>query len=201
MNASKKLSVGVIVACTALLGGAIFGGVADAKSKKIKTFNATKAVNLPIPDRVASQKSVALNSVINVPKKKYKGKTVGFSSLSVTYQLLGSSTGAADDINVRLISPGGRTIDLLNPGGTSVGPLTLSPDSATGFCPNTGPCDNADPFDTLPPPYIGTARDTGLAFYGGVPMKGNWTLQAYDQSVGKTTTLVQWQLHIKPNAT
>jgi hypothetical protein len=90
---------------------------------------------------------------------------------------------------------------LTNPGGTSVGPLTLSPNSATGFCPNTGPCDSADPFETLPPPFIGTAKENQLDFFGGIPMKGNWTLSAYDDSAGKVTTLVQWQLHIKPEAT
>lgn len=53
MNATKRLSVAAVMAALALLGAALFGGVADAAKKKKKrpaTFSSTKVVNVPVPE-------------------------------------------------------------------------------------------------------------------------------------------------------
>ena len=48
MNLSKKLGVGVIVACVALLGGVLFGGTAVAKKKKNSNTANVSAAARPI---------------------------------------------------------------------------------------------------------------------------------------------------------
>jgi hypothetical protein len=197
LNSSKRLSIGVIVACVALLGAAVFGGVADAKKKKSKSATVTKAVNLPVPDHVNGPP--ARNGLLDVPLevgKKFKNKTANV--VKVTYQMAG--LGAMDDIGISLISPEGRTVFLNNPGiGTDlfVGPLTLTPNTAVDTCTKiTPPCE--DPHATLNRPYQGTAGDNSLALLTGQKMKGTWTLEFQDFNTGNIATIQAVSINITP---
>jgi hypothetical protein len=72
---------------------------------------------------------------------------------------------------VALPSPGEAT-------STTVGPLTITPNSPFGPC-GTPPCD--DPFSTVNGPgFVGTIGQPELAEFTGVAMKGNWVLNIID---------------------
>lgn len=205
MNASKRLSLGVVIACIALLGGAIIGGTAaSAKKKKSKSVDLSKSVNLPIPDKATpTSLDGVLPSTIEVGKR-FKGKVVG-SDMTVTLQTLGSAAGAASQLRYRLQGPSGRTITLVasNQGGAgatgspSIGPLTLSPNTNVQLCNAAAPpC--LDPDQALNRPFTGTAQDNGLALFYGTKLRGNWTLRVYDTANLLTSALIKWSLHVTP---
>lgn len=196
MKSSKRRGTFVVVGCIALLGGAIFGGVAEAK--KSKTFNGSKTVNTFVPNKVQNGYDGILRSTINVPKKKFKGKTA--RDVKVTLQTTGSGANAADDLEFDLTAPGGRTIGLVQGlEGQSIGPLTLSPNSPVRICNSTPPPFCSDPTASLYAPFFGIARDTDLALFTGVGMPGNWTLTVFDTGGQMTTSLLnQWKLSIVP---
>jgi hypothetical protein len=195
MKTTKRISLVAALACVALLGAALFSGVAQAK--KLKPFNGAKTVNAPIPNKVVNGFDGVLRSIIPVPKK-FKGKTV--SDVKVTFQTTGSAANAANDLDFVLTSPGGRTIDLVaGLPGQSIGPLTLSPNSSVRICGAVPPNFCATPQNSLYAPFFGTARDIGLSDLTGVNMKGNWTLTVFDQSGPATTSVLnQWKLNIVP---
>jgi hypothetical protein len=180
MNARKKLSIGVIVACTALLGGAIFGGVADAK-KNSNVANVTAAPRSIVQATGAgpAHRDGVTPVTFNIGKK-FKGKKVAADSVVLTYSLAGPA-GSLDDYELRLSNPKGRTVTLFSPGeptSTTIGPLTITPNSPFGTC-GTPPCD--DPFNTVNGPgFVGTIGDNSLAFFTGVAMRGNWVLNIID---------------------
>jgi hypothetical protein len=182
MKASKKLSVGVIVACTALLGGAIFGGVADAKKKKSSNVaNITAAPRSIVQATgVGPTHRFGVTPVIFNIGKKFKGKKVAADSVILTYSLAGPA-GSLDDYQLRLSNPKGRTLFLEPPGlptSTTVGPLTITPNSPFGTC-GTPPC--SDPFATVNGPgFVGTIGDPSLALFNGTAMRGNWVLNIID---------------------
>jgi hypothetical protein len=182
MNASKKLSVGVIVACTALLGGAIFGGVADAKKKKNSNVANVTAAARPIVQSTGAgpaHRYGVTPVTFNIPKK-FKGRTVAADSVILTYSLAGPA-GSLDDYSLFLSNPKGRTVELTSPGegpSTTVGPLTITPNSPFLAC-DTPPCEN--PFRTVSgPAFVGTIGDNSLAFFTGTGMKGKWVLNIID---------------------
>jgi hypothetical protein len=198
MKFDKRLSVGVIVAVLALLGGALLGGTADAAKKKSKVFKSTKTVNQGIPNFTPGGLDGVLRSTITVPKKSFKGKTADVVQVT-GLQTTGSGPGAAADIEAFLSSPQGRTIELFeNIGDVSIGPLTLTPNSPVKLCDTpTPPC--ADVLKTLNRPFAGTAGDEALAHFTGVKMTGTWTLTVEDDGGPATTSILnQWGLSIKP---
>ncbi|MDX6615585.1 MAG: hypothetical protein QOD60_676 [Solirubrobacterales bacterium] len=182
MKASKKLSVGVIVACTALLGGAVFGGVADAKKKK-----SSNVANITAAPRSIVQSTGAgpthrfgVTPVFFNVSKKFKGKTVAADSVILTVSLSGPA-GSLDDTSFRLSNPKGRTAMLDSPGlstSTTIGPLTITPNSPFGTC-GVPPC--PDPFNTVNGPgFVGTVGDNSLQIFTGTAMRGTWTLNIID---------------------
>jgi hypothetical protein len=190
------MTFGVIVACSALLGGAVFGGVAEAK--KTKPFNGTRTVNLLVPNKVQGGFDGVLRSSINVPKKKFKGKTA--RDVKVMFQTSGGGPDSADDLDFELTAPGGRTVDLVGGlPGQSIGPLTLSPNTSVRICPSVPPPFCTDPEASLYPPFFGTARDNGLAQFTGVNMPGNWTLSVFDRAGPVSASILnQWGLSVVP---
>jgi hypothetical protein len=197
MNASRRLSVGACVAVMALLGGVLLGGTADAAKKKSKVFISTKTVNQPVPNATPGGLDGVLRSTITVPKK-YKGKTADVVKVT-GFQTTGSGPGAADDLEAFISSPQGRTVELFeNVGDMSIGPLTLTPNSAVRLCDDPAPpC--ADVLRSLNRPFAGTAGDEALAHFTGVKMKGTWTLTVEDDGGPPTTSILnQWGLVINP---
>lgn len=195
MKTTKRFSLVAAIACVALLGAALFSGVAQAK--KLKPFNATKTVNGPIPNKVTNGFDGVLRSIIAVPKK-FNGKTA--ADVKVTFQTTGSAVNAANDLEFVLTAPGGRTIDLVSGlPGQSIGPLTLSPNSSVRTCPVVSPNFCAAPDSSLYAPFFGTARDIGLSNLTGVNVRGNWTLTVFDRSGPMTTSILNlWKLNIVP---
>jgi hypothetical protein len=205
----RRLAIAGILAlalCTAF--AMTFGATADAKKKKKKTpsvFAASVTPNLAIPDDSATGPSAQVTSTITVGKK-FKGKTVG--DLNVTgITTTGSATNAADDVGLRLIAPNGAHVMLINPtgiGDVSIGPLTLDDDTPVSVCDATvPPC--PDPDQTLNRPFAGTANLLGLgsggtgplSAFNGAPMRGAWTMVAWDEDeIGKTNVLNSWGLQI-----
>lgn len=201
---SRATLAGGIVLALALTAGI---GAAPAKKKSggTKPFEATKTVNAAVPDAVAATRSVPLISTITVPKK-YKGKVVG--DVNVTgIKTTGSAAGAAGQLSATLIAPNGRAVLLFRgQGDQNLGPWTLDDDTPVSVCNNPvgAPC--ANPNQSLARPFAGTSNLvyndgpslTPLQGLDGTPMKGTWTLNASDVTVGLTSTFNTWGLKITP---
>ena len=180
-----------------------FAGVAEAK--KTKTFSEQISPNAGVPNvPPVGQPNLGLSSKITVPKK-YKGKVVG--DVNVTgFQTTGSAASAANDLDVYLIAPNGRTeLIVFAAPGQNVGPYTMDDDTSASAC-FSAPC--SDPFQSLNPPWAGTANLTRsfvgafplgpLSNFDGIKMKGTWTLKVFDIGSAATSVLNQWGLRIKP---
>jgi hypothetical protein len=206
----RRVAVAAVLAlalCTVL--AMTFGGAADAKTKKKAkksptVFQQVLSANAPIPDAPAAGPSTPLDSTIIVGKK-FKGKVV--ADVNVTsIQTTGSAAGAAQDLVMRITAPNGHSVRLWSGGfgDQSIGPLTLDDDTPVSICNDpTPPC--SWPVDTLNPPFAGTsnlqflgAGGTGpLSNLDGVPMRGTWTFQIWDDGqIGKTSTLNTWGLKV-----
>ena len=199
---SRLALAGLLTVAISVTAGLVSGSVADAKktSTKNKTAVVSKTVNAAIPDHIAGGNG--RDGQIDVPLKvgkKFKGKVVGSDGVSVTFQTTGDSANSAGDLNIYVVSPKGRLVQLLPNigaiGGQSVGPLTLSPNSPVGICNAAAPpC--ANPLQTLNRPFVGTAGDTGLAQFHGVNVQGTWKLIFQDTTATKTSIVHSVKLAI-----
>ena len=183
--------------------GALAAGPAVAKKKKSKAsvFAGSVSPNLAVPE-VASGPEPIVTSALTVPKK-FKGKSVG--DLNITgVQTTGTGSTSANGLDLMLVGPGGRSVlfDAGAMGGQSIGPVTFDDDTQTSFCDDP-PC--SDPDATLLRPFVGTTNlaftfggDTGpLSVLNGTPMRGTWSLYAWDNdSDGDTNVINTWGLRI-----
>ena len=187
----------LVVALLALLVAAPPATAAKKKSKGGGTINITNAVNTPIPDRGAAIGSPpgTASSSIQVGKA-FKGKRI--RDLNVGFQTTGSAAGAAADLLVELIAPGGTSSNLFITGTPtqSLGPLTLDDESNVLLVGSSPPC-------VVPPPWtctpVGTMRGQfpfarSLARFNGGPAMGTWTLRLYDTQTMRTSVLNSWTL-------
>lgn len=189
------------------VGAGLAAGDAAAKKKKKKSpsvFAQSVTVNAAVPDRPATGQEVPVTSTITVPKK-FKGKTVG--DVNVTgIQTTGNNPNSAINLNFMLVAPNGRTVLLDDQalGGQSIGPLTLDDDTRVSVCDSTDVNNCPDPDQSLGRPFAGTANMaylfsgdlSPLGLFNGVPMKGTWTFQIWDNSTGNTSTFNGWGLQI-----
>lgn len=207
-----RLGLAAILAlavCTTV--GMTAGGATAAKKKKKKgpsVFKQQRAANLAVPDAPATGTATAVTSTITVPKS-FKGKSVGDLDLT-GLQITGAGAGDAGDIALVLTAPSGLTMTITNPdnnsnGDQNIGPWTLNDDTPTSICDSaTLTCE--DPQQTLLRPFAGTSNafaiggsDTGpLSAFDGTPMRGTWTLTAYDESNTGTAVVNSWGLAITP---
>ena len=182
MNLSKKLGVGVIVACVALLGGVLLGGTAVAKKKKNSNTANVSAAARPIVQATGAGPATrfGVTPVSFKVGKKFKGKKVDADGVILTFSLAGPA-GSLDDYELFLSNPKGRTVGLTSPGdpaSTTIGPLTETANSPFLAC-TAPPCGN--PFRTVVgPAYVGTIGDVSLASFTGTSMKGTWVLNIID---------------------
>jgi|tagenome__1003787_1003787.scaffolds.fasta_scaffold20915657_4 hypothetical protein len=196
----RRVAVIVLVLCLAVALGA---GAASAKKKKSKpsVFTASAAPNLVVPDAVNNVNETIVTSAITVPKK-FKGRTVG--DLNITgVQSTGDTANAAGRLNLMLVGPGGRSVlfDAGALGGQSIGPVTFDDDTQTSICDSVT-C--SDPDASLHRPFVGTTNlaftfsgDTGpLSAFNGTPMRGAWTLYAWDNQPGGNNVVNTWGLQI-----
>jgi hypothetical protein len=202
---SKRSRLALVVFLALALsvtGGLVSGSVAAAKKKRKKGGNIAtvgKTLNTRIPDMSPGPPTQygRLDTKLHFGKR-FKGRKV--SNLDVTFQTTGDSANAAADLDVKLSAPNGRTSWLepdfgLFASGQSIGPLTLTRNSRVGLCNSpTPPC--TAPFPTLNPPFAGTAGDSQLAIYKGVPMMGDWLFQVYDLENPRTSVLNSVKLTI-----
>jgi hypothetical protein len=202
---SKRSRLALVVFLALALsvtGCLVSGSVAAAKKTRKKGGNIAtvgKAVNTPIPDTPPGPIAYygRLDTTLHVGKR-FKGRKV--SNLDVTFQTTGDSADAAVDLDIRLSAPNGRTIWLEPDNGAyadgqSIGPLTLTRNSNVGLCNSaTPPC--TAPFPTLNRPFGGTAGDSHLAIYKGVPMMGDWLFTVYDAENTRTSVLNSVKLTI-----
>jgi hypothetical protein len=170
------------VTCLGLLGGALFGGTAVAKKKKGGgTVTATAGAAVVPPAVIGPPDRFGVAAIPLTVGKKAKGKVVSYEGVRVTYQLTAGSNLFLNDIFMRLTAPNGRTVFVEKPqvpvGITTVGPLTLTPNSSVQMCPALPITACADPDDTLAAPFAGTAQSSGLEYFRGLPAKGTWTLK------------------------
>lgn len=209
MNAGRsRLALIGVLALAVCLAVSLAAGAAEAKKGKKKgaAITISKIAPTAIPAGDGTNGVAGVAAVPLTVGKKAKGKVV--SSLSVTYQLT-DPAAHLDDIDIKVTAPGGRTVFLQNPTlffgdgdtVTTVGPLTESPDSSTGYCfPNPTPppagCPDGDPDNALAPPWAGTARLLDLANFGGVGAKGTWTVKALNFSTLDTHVLSSVSIHM-----
>jgi len=184
------------------LGVGFSAGDVAAKKKKSKAsvFAGSVSPNLAVPE-VAGPEPI-VTSALTVPKK-FKGKTVG--DLNITgLKTTGTGPTSADGLDLMLVGPGGRSVlfDSGATGGQSIGPVTFDDDTPTSFCDDP-PC--SDPDATLQRPFAGTTNlantfggDTGpLSAFNGTPMRGTWTLYAWDNDSDTNTNVINtWGLRI-----
>jgi subtilisin-like proprotein convertase family protein len=207
--------IGMLALALCAVLGMTLGGSAEAKkkSKKSKTvvFQQSLSPNAAIPESPVTGPSTPLKSSITVSGKKFNKKVVG--DLNVTgIKTTGSGT-AAQDLRMKLIAPNGRTIYLIGRtlGRDSFGPLTIDADSRVAICDSDtiancggGGTFSGDPSATLLRPFAGTANSQGLGgqnsggvrAMNGVPMKGTWTFEVFDNTNGQTSVLNSWGLQI-----
>ena len=199
---SRLPLVAILALALSVTGGLVSGGVAAAKKKRKKGGNiatVSKTVNTRIPDTPPGPISYygRLDTTLHVGKR-FKGRKV--SNLDVTFQTTGDSADAAVDLDIRLSAPNGRTSRLEPDNGSyadgqSIGPLTLTRNSSVGLCNSaTPPC--TAPFPTLNRPFAGTAGDSQLAIYNGVPMMGDWLFTVEDLENTRTSVLNSVKLTI-----
>jgi hypothetical protein len=200
---SRLRLAGVVVLALCLVGGVAAGDSAAKKKKsKASVFAASISPNLAVPDRPPGNTAeTAVTSAITVPKK-FKGKVVG--DLNITgIKTTGDAADSADGLDLMLVAPGGPAV-LFDAGalnGQSIGPTTFDDDTTTSFCADP-PC--SDPDQTLMYPYAGTTNlaftfggDTGpLSAFNGTPMRGAWTLYAWDNDSGGINVINSWGLQI-----
>lgn len=198
---SRVMLAGVLTLMICLTVGLMSGGAADAKKKKKKkkkvasppvTLTVNKSVNATVPDALLAAPGTygKLSTPLEVTGTNITKKVVG--NVDVTFQTTGDIADAADDLDFQLIAPNGRRV-FLGPdngvlGGQSIGPLTLTANSAAGVCNAVvPPC--ADPDQSLNRPFAGTAGQTDLALFDGIKMGGTWTFVARDKVNTKTSIL------------
>jgi hypothetical protein len=186
---SRLALVGVLTVALSVTVGLLSGSVADAKKKKSKrSFTVTKTAPTVIPGAPGPAVVVVKVPIGTIGKKVAKGKVVSLNGVTATTTFTGSPGFASNIDQVHLIGPSGRVGLLLNPVGngdnseTSSGPLTETPNSATGVCvPNTPPppppC--ADPDNTLGPPYFGTIGNESLLNFSGSAAVGTWFIKVF----------------------
>lgn len=192
------------IAAVATLALAVGPGAAAAKPAK--RFQSTVAPNAAIPDAIPGTRSVPLTSTITVPKK-FKGRVVGDVNV-LGLQTAGSAEGAANHLTFYLISPTGRTLQLVYlVGDQSLGPWAIDDESATSICPLPPTLVCPNPAQTLLPPFAGTSNtlynwagnfvaNGTLGIFDGVRMNGAWTLLVTDRAPDGTSTLNRWGLKI-----
>jgi hypothetical protein len=198
--------LGVLALALVTAVGMTLVSSAEAKKKHKKgpsVFQAQVNPNAAIPDGPSSGPVTPVSSTITVGKK-FKGKVVG--DVNVTgIKTTGDVDGAAGDIGMILRAPSGRGVLLLDGGfqGASIGPLTLDDDTFTAAC--LSPTCTYAP-QSLNAPYAGTSNllflaggGTGpLSAFNGLPMKGTWTLLAFDFNTGGVSVLNSWGLQVTP---
>jgi hypothetical protein len=183
---SRLALLGVLTVVISVTVGLVSGTVADAKKKKKKAVGQV-SVSTAGPTAIP-QAGTDTAGIVRIPLtvgKKAKGKVVGWDSLIATYTLTGT-VGFIDSVDIKVTAPNGRTVFLENPADNTdatVGPLTQTPNSPVGFChPDPTPppvgCPGFDADETLGPPFAGTIGNVELAWFGGIPAKGTWTVTA-----------------------
>lgn len=198
-GSGKARATGLAALVAAVAAAACLAPAAQAqkKAKGPKRAVVTKG-NIPIPDSMAAGLANRVDIPMNIGKR-FKGRSAGVVTL--THQTTGSAAEAANHLSVRLTSPSGRSVFVPSPeapGLVSVGPLTLSPDSARGTCSTLPASACADSNNNLAPPYAGTIGDPTLALYYGTRMRGRWFVTMYDDTVGGTSVLTRVRLSVTP---
>jgi hypothetical protein len=199
----RRLALGLAVLLALCLAIGLAAGSAAAKKKKSKAklFAGSATPNLVVPDPPVSGQEVFVTTAISVPKK-FKGKTVGDVNITGV-KTTGDAADSADGLDLMLVGPGGRSV-LFDAGaldGQSIGPVTFDDDTPTSFCASP-PC--SDPDATLMYPYAGTTNLVGvfsgdqgpLSIFNGTPMRGTWTLYAWDNDNGGNNVVNTWGLQI-----
>ena len=201
-------AAGVILALCLLAAGP--AAVAKKKKPKPSVVTASQTVNAAIPDGTATTNGL-LTQTMNLGGKKLKGAEI--RDVNVTLQTTGSGANAATQISASLTAPNGATtwpigIGLGNGpnglGGQSIGPLTLDDESSMRLVPTALGVQTSN---ALPPPYAGTAQPNcffasgscTLSVLDGGPVRGAWTLRAYDVSNagGLTSVLNAWSVNVR----
>jgi hypothetical protein len=199
-----RLAAAMLLALCVAVSLAAGDAAAKKKKKGASVYSASTSPNLAVPDEPSGPgaQDIIVTSTLTVGKK-FKGKTVG--DLNVTgVKTTGTGPNAAGSLDLMLVGPGGRSVlfDAGALGGQSIGPVTFDDDTPTSICDDP-PC--SDPDATLQRPFVGTTNlantfggDTGpLVAFNGTPMRGTWTLYAWDSNDdGNTNVVNTWGLGI-----
>jgi hypothetical protein len=203
---SRLVFFGVLTIVLSVTVGLVSGSVADAKKKKKKAANqitVSKTTPTTIPPKAGPNANDTITSIPLTVGKKAKGKVVGWDSLTATSTFSAPDNDTLSSMYAEITAPNGRTVFLNAPivdtsvgfENTTSGPLTETPNSPFGPCrPNashpTCPGGSGEfPEDIVAPPYNGTIGNPDLAWFGGVPAKGTWTVKVFSTSTTTAGTL------------
>lgn len=212
---SRLALVGAMALALSVTVGLVSGSAADAKKKHKKgSVTVSRLTPTTIPTAASANGPVSQTTIPLKVGKKAKGKVVGWDTLTVTSSFTGSAPTALRDVSAKITAPNGRTARLVNPEwngitvtgvpNTQSGPLTETPNSPFNSCfpTATQPCPGGafrDPEATVGPPYVGTIGNINLAWFGGVPAKGIWTVKVFNSSTTTTARLswVRLRMHLR----
>lgn len=191
-----------LLACAGVASLGLLVGASPAAAKnKTKTFNRCFNVGLPIPDRPASGagSSLAFPISVKVPKfngKQQSGKVTQFNSVGLRI------THTNDrDLQINLVSPGGRVVTLANRRGLAGDGYGTGSASCSGSLvqfSDTAATSILFPGNTGDSPIVGAFRpEAPLGVFAGGPARGVWTLIVTDVLNNDVGTLAAASLNFK----
>ena len=178
---TKRRARLALLACAGVASLGLLVGAAPAAAKnKTKTFNRCFNVGLPIPDRseTAGRSSLAFSIPVKVPKfngKQQSGKVTKFNGVGLRINHTNDR-----DLQINLVSPGGRVSTLANRRGNTGDGYGTGSASCSGSLVQFGDLAGTSivfPGNLGDNPIVGAFRpEDPLGVFVGGPAKGNWTL-------------------------
>lgn len=227
MRTPNRLGAAVLVLVSVLVAAlAVSPAIAKHHHKKKLgggTFTNTTPVSIPAASDVSPFASGKATSTINVPKKK---KT-SIRDVNVGVRLnVNSPSFTTAGLSLKLVAPNGQTENLLfgfdtggpgtagvgfgnGPSNCSSGTMLFDDQAHKQSLSSVPPGTPSDPYSPIPdpsfaeftsfPPYAESVQPDGLLIpYKGDQAKGKWTLVMLNSNSPDTSTLLCWQLQIKP---
>jgi subtilisin-like proprotein convertase family protein len=213
MNWMRSARV-ALLACAGVASLGLLVGPATASAKKVKkrtvtrtaTFNQCVSLATPIPDRGANTTTPGVayaSAVLPVTVPNFKGAAQdGVVTAFTTAGVRITHTFDAD-LDLFLVSPGGKVVDLANNRGLDGDGYGTGATSCAGslvLFGDTFGTSIVTPGNTGQNPITGSFKpEQPLSTFQGGPARGNWVLIAVDTANADTGTLNAFSLNFTYN--